>query len=96
MISENGEDNIEVISLDELCRNESVTTIKIDVEGYEPQVLKGAKNIIKHRPKLAVSVYHTPCHLWDLPGQVIDINPDYELYLRHHEPDVHGTVLYAI
>jgi FkbM family methyltransferase len=96
-ITENGEDKIEIISLDELCQDDKVTTVKIDVEGYEPDVLKGMKNIITSlKPKLAVCVYHRPSHLWDLALQIMDYNSHYNLYLRHHEPEIYGTVLYAI
>lgn len=33
--------------------------LKIDVEGFEVEVLKGAKNILKTKPKLAIEI-HTP------------------------------------
>ena len=38
------------------------TFIKIDVEGYEYEVLKGAKKILKTRPKLEIEI-----HTDDLP-----------------------------
>tara|TARA_R110002073_G_scaffold336335_1_gene532363 strand:- start:3004 stop:3870 length:867 start_codon:yes stop_codon:yes gene_type:complete len=42
---------IEVKTLDEILKNYSPTFIKIDVEGYEYKVLKGALNILK-KPSL--------------------------------------------
>ncbi len=42
---------IEVKTLNELLKNESPTFIKIDVEGYEYKVLKGANEILK-KPSL--------------------------------------------
>jgi FkbM family methyltransferase len=96
-VSDRGDIRIKIVSLDELCSNEDVTTIKIDVEGYEPEVLKGCEKIIKgKKPKLAVCVYHRPAHLWELPFQIASINPGYKFYLRHHEPELYGTVLYAV
>jgi FkbM family methyltransferase len=35
----------------------SPTFLKIDVEGFEMQVLQGAKNILSRRPKLAVEIH---------------------------------------
>ncbi len=97
MIADDGDNEIDIIPLDELLIDEKVTTIKIDVEGYEPQVLEGAKKIIKEKkPKLAVCVYHRPDHLWELPLQIISYNSNYKLYLRHYEPEIYGTVLYGI
>ena len=50
--------NAEVVKLDDF-RDEKPTVLKIDVEGFETEVLKGATEILKTRPKLAIEV-HTP------------------------------------
>ncbi len=50
---------VQMTTLDEYCRSSSVGPhiIKIDVEGFEPQVLKGAANTLKqYRPYLLVEV----------------------------------------
>ncbi len=96
-IVKEGTNKIQIITLDSLINTDFVTTIKIDVEGYEPEVLEGAKNIIKRdKPKIALSVYHNADHLWELPLQLLRIRPDYQLYLRHHQYEIYDTVLYAI
>ena len=49
-INLNKEEEIETISLDEFCESELIKHIhfcKIDVEGYELNVLKGCNNLLK-------------------------------------------------
>ena len=48
----------ELVKLDDF-RDEKPTVLKIDVEGFEVEVLKGAAEILKTLPKLAIEV-HTP------------------------------------
>ncbi|MBI5245428.1 MAG: FkbM family methyltransferase [Elusimicrobia bacterium] len=96
-LSNEGTEFIDTFSLDELCRNDRVSTIKMDVEGHEAEVLSGARNIIRTaKPKLAVCVYHRPSHLWELPLQVAEFNPGYKFHLRHHLQEIYDTVLYAL
>lgn len=95
-ISTGGKDKVRTVTIDKLCHGEKVTSIKIDVEGHETDVLRGSAGILKRwKPKLAVCVYHLPKHLWEIPIQIARINPEYRrYYLRHHEPERYGTVLY--
>ena len=96
-VVDGGPNVIRVLALDDEFILEPVTTIKMDVEGYEPFVLAGAKNIITlKKPKLAVCVYHKPWHLWELPSLIASYRNDYHFYLRHHEQELFGTVLYAV
>ncbi|MHB8985376.1 MAG: FkbM family methyltransferase [Eubacteriales bacterium] len=96
-VKQDGGETLEVRTLDELFYGENITTIKMDVEGYEPEVLLGAEKIIRNKkPKLAVCVYHEPWHLWTLPWQIIQYRSDYKLYLRHHDVSAVETVLYAL
>jgi FkbM family methyltransferase len=97
LIVAEGTEFIDIVALDELCKGERVTTIKMDVEGYESEVLTGADGIIRsYKPKLAVCVYHRPQDLWELPLQVVGQNRGYKLYLRHHVQEIYDTVLYAV
>jgi hypothetical protein len=37
------------------------------------------------QPRLAISVYHRASDLWRIPQLVLEICPNYELYLRQHD-----------
>lgn len=88
---------IEVVCLDEVI-NEEVTYIKLDVEGSELDVLRGAIRVLKkNKPKLAISVYHKMEDILSLSTFVLSLDLGYNLFLRHHW-NCSGTdvVLYAI
>lgn len=84
-------------SLDSILGSERVTFIKMDVEGAELKVLEGAEKLIKrNKPKLAISIYHKPEDLLELPIYIKSLVPEYKLFLRHHSSTLSETVLYAI
>ena len=86
-----------VVPLDEILKNERVTFIKMDVEGAEPNALRGARNIIKaQKPKLAICVYHHIKDLWEVPLFIKELVPEYKIYLRHHSNLEYETVCYAV
>ncbi len=61
------------------------TYLNIDVEGAEKEMLEGAKNTLKqNKPKLCMAVYHRSEDVFNLINLVKEINPDYEIHLRHH------------
>lgn len=96
-IASGGSLKIEVITLDELLAFEAVSTIKIDVEGYEREVLIGAQNTIATKgPKLAVSIYHRLQDIWEIPIWIRAYNGGYRFYLRHHTAEIYDTVLYCV
>jgi|688.fasta_scaffold64169_2 FkbM family methyltransferase len=82
--------------LDNYCTNFIPHLIKYDVEGAEIEALKGSKEtIIKHLPNLAVSLYHKPEHLFKIPLLIKSWNLNYRFYLRLHEYNTYGLVLYC-
>lgn len=96
-ISELGSTEIEVTSIDEILNGEEVTFIKMDIEGAELGALQGAKNTIKmYKPKLAICVYHNPLDIIEIPKLIKEIEPSYNLYLRHYSKSHSDTILYAI
>ena len=69
----------------------------MDIEGAELEALKGAKETIKrNHPKLAICVYHKPEDIVDIPKFILELDPEYKLYLRHYSDNAGETVLYAI
>jgi hypothetical protein len=92
-----GEIRIETDSVDHVCEGEKVTFIKMDIEGAELEALKGARNTIcRHRPKLAICVYHRQEDLVTIPQYILSLHEDYRLYLRHYGDFCTETVLYAV
>lgn len=76
---------ISAISVDYLTEKYGeFTYINVDVEGAECEMLKGAARTLKQRPKLCMAVYHKSEDIFSLVNQIIGINPDYKIYLRHH------------
>ncbi len=83
-----------VDTIDNKCPD--ATFIKIDVEGLELEVLRGAtKTIETNKPRLAVCIYHRKNHLWDVAFLIRKLNPTYCLYLRQHQTFSTELVLYA-
>lgn len=95
-VSEDGSVKIQVTSLDDVI-TERVTFLKLDIEGSEYKALLGAHRIIcQYKPKLAISIYHKPEDIWELPTLLLELNPDYRFYLRHYSIAASETVLYAL
>ena len=96
-IASGGEQVIFADRLDDVLNNKRVTFIKMDIEGAELKALKGAERLIKNnKPKLAISIYHKPEDIYDIPLLLLEINPDYVFYIRHYSVSASETVLYAI
>ena len=97
MISETGQIKVPARKMDDVLDGRKVTFIKMDIEGAELSALRGAERIIREqRPKLAISIYHKPEDMWEIPSLILQYNPSYKLYMRHHTIVNADTVLYAI
>lgn len=86
-------------SLDDYIQNNAkrVDYIKMDIEGAEMDAIDGAVNIIKeYKPRLAISVYHKPDDIFEIPFKLNSLNPDYRLFFGHHSPFSFESVLYAL
>lgn len=91
-------EEVEIISLDEFFefKEKKPTFIKVDIEGYELDMLKGTKKIIqKYAPIMAISVYHRPEDLWEIYDYVSSITDQYAYCLRHHSSCYAETILYC-
>lgn len=95
-ISSEATNKIKVDSIDNVCADEQVTLIKMDIEGSEQKALRGAVSVIKRdKPKLAICIYHSPEDLYEIPFWIKSVVPEYKLYIRHHSDTGAETVVYA-
>jgi FkbM family methyltransferase len=73
-----------------------VDFIKMDIEGSELGALKGAVGTIrKYRPKLAISLYHKPNDIFEIPQFISEHFSNYEFFLGHYTIHNEETVLYC-
>ena len=91
--------DVETQTLDDFLSANSVERIdfiKMDIEGAEPEALIGAERTIrKHRPQLAISIYHDLRHFASIPRWIADLDLGYRLYLDHFTIHAEETVLFA-
>ena len=59
---------VPVVSLDEVFRSEKPMFLKIDVEGYEIEVLRGAREVLRSLPRLDLEIH--PLLFTDPKGDV--------------------------
>lgn len=95
-ISEVGESWAQCVTLDQALVGLEPTFISMDVEGAEPEVLKGAGKILRKAiPDMGVCVYHSPGHVWEIPLHLDSLGLGYRFYLRNYTSFTIETVLYA-
>jgi len=88
--------SVQCTTIDELVGSEHVSLIKMDIEGSEMSALQGAtKTISRDHPHLAISVYHRPADLWEIPAWITYNFPGYRLSLATYGHQGYDTVLYA-
>lgn len=94
------QDVVYSVSIDDFVKQEQlerVDLIKMDIEGAEMAALNGAAETIKRfRPKLAIAVYHKSDDIWSIPLSIVEMLPDYTMYLKHNSRSSLETVLLAI
>ena len=68
----------------------------MDVEGAEKNAILGAENTIsRYKPRLAISIYHKPKDIIEIPTLLKELVPEYNFAIRHYSTNVYETVLYA-
>jgi FkbM family methyltransferase len=97
-LSEAGTERVDVLPLHDAIPNEPAPLfIKIDVEGAEREALAGAAPVIRDRqPVLAVSIYHRPDDLWQLPFALHLLDPANRLFIRSLGEDGMDIVCFAV
>lgn len=97
LFSDAGSLAIEVTGIDHELSGKRASYIKMNIEGAELDALDGASETIRrYAPKLAISAYHHPSHLWQVPAKALELRDDYQLYFRQHDGGIIETVLYAV
>ena len=97
MTDATGEVEVPCLTLDAALDGGRVDYIKVDVEGFEPQVLAGAEaSIMRCRPSIGLSVYHAPQDIFELPQWIIGRVKDYAFHFRAHDHDGIDFIFYAI
>lgn len=77
---------LEVQSVDSLAASGAIRTptlLKMDVQGAELDILKGARHTIaEHKPRMAITTYHYPMDAREILDFVLSIRPDYRYVLK--------------
>lgn len=88
---------VEGAMIDAVMADEKVSLIKMDIEGAEPAALRGACDMLsKQRPALAISIYHSPSHLWEIPLWIHSLGLGYKLYCRQCNVTLNDSLCYAL
>lgn len=99
LLLEGGKESVQAVSLDDFvsrARLERVDFVKLDIEDAELAALAGAsQTIASFRPKLAVAIYHSDEQFVGVPERIVELDPDYRLFLDHLTVHDEETVLYA-
>lgn len=91
-----GEVIVPTVRIDDLMKRETVSFLKMDIEGAELAALHGAEQLIsEQKPDLAICIYHKLSDLWDIPEYIYRLVPEYRFYIRCHYACALETVLYA-
>jgi FkbM family methyltransferase len=90
---------LEVTTIDRLVDSgelDRVDFIKMDIEGAERYALAGAQQALRRfRPRLAISIYHTPADLRYIARWIDALGLGYRFHLDHYTIHAEETVLYA-
>jgi FkbM family methyltransferase len=90
----NGDVQVPCVRLDNVL--DKVTLLKMDVEGHEANVLRGAAQLIKKcRPRMAITCYHHALDILEIVSTIDEISPGATLRLRHYSMYFYDTILYV-
>jgi FkbM family methyltransferase len=96
-LSLEGDVEINVIKLDDYLAGKRVDFIKMDAPRGGHAALKGAaKTISRFSPTLAFAAYHEWNDVFEIPYLISEINPSYNIYLRHTAFLICETEVFAI
>ena len=88
---------IKTFSFKNKFKNEKIDLVKIDIEGSELNLLKQSTELILNQnPILFICVYHYYRDIPDILKFMSKFKSIYKFYLRVHEENTFGVVLYCI
>ena len=87
---------VNVVRADDVMNRDGCVYIKLDVEGAELAALRGMERLLTQKPTLAVSIYHRPQDLWEIPLYLMQRQEGAEFYIRQHGYHGFDTVLYVV
>lgn len=95
--ADSGDTVVQIVALDEVLPGISPNYVKLDIEGAERAAIAGMRATLERaRPAVAMSIYHRPEDLWELPLLIHDLLPEARLFVRQHGYNGFDTVLYAV
>jgi len=95
--AEGGDSVVQVVALDEVLPGIRPNYVKLDIEGAERAALAGMHETLdRSGAAIAMSIYHRPEDLWELPLLVRERYPALRLFIRQHGYNGFDTVLYAL
>jgi FkbM family methyltransferase len=90
---------VTTISVDDFVSDRQLSTVdfvKMDIEGSEMAALRGAVQTLRRfKPRLAISLYHEPQDLHEIPLFIHDLGLGYKCFLDHFTVHREETVLFA-
>jgi hypothetical protein len=91
--------HVPTVTLDDFVQQQgldSVSFVKMDVEGVECKVLRGARGALREfAPKLAIAAYHKDDDLVSIPELIVPTELDWQLYVRSFSAVEAETVLFG-
>lgn len=74
---------IDQYQMDVVFRDIPFTYLKADIEGYEPNVLQGAREVIaKYKPKISITTYHQQDHARWISSFLKEIDNRYQIVVK--------------
>lgn len=89
--------NVIGFTIDEYFKNIKIDFIKMDIEGAERHALQGGmRTILRDRPVLAISIYHSLEDIADIPLMLGKNLDNYNYIIKHHSFSYSETVMYCV
>ena len=87
---------VDVVRADDVVGEKRGVYIKLDIEGAEMAALRGMPRLLTSDPIVAVSIYHKPGDLWEIPLWLMQGRMDASFRIRQHGHHGFDTVLYMV